>query len=212
MEPSGRRASGASYMESRGPWTTVEAMRLAYQRRLALGVPQHVLFHYQSHAQYVAKLASYSNRLQSLGHSVGRLLDVGCGSGELLRYYEPLEGYLGIDVVPEFIDYARTRFPDYSFQCADILRTSVEERFDTVVMVGLLGRSPHPFQLVSTAARLARSHLVFDFLGDEGSAHAVAHLRTLSRHRVLKVVRDVGLRVVEEAQLGTSTRIVTASQ
>jgi ubiquinone/menaquinone biosynthesis C-methylase UbiE len=51
------------------------------------------------------------------------LIDVGCGSGRLAKpLSEYLAGlYLGIDVVPELVDYARTLVdrPDWRFEVAD---------------------------------------------------------------------------------------------
>jgi len=65
------------------------------------------------------------------------ILDVGCGLG---LFYEHLmkEGrtceYAGYDIVPEFIEFCRTRFSDCSFMLRNILTEGIGGTFDTVVM------------------------------------------------------------------------------
>ncbi len=48
----------------------------------------------------------------------GRVLDVGCGCGELARYVEPAR-YLGLDVDRESIEAARSRRPEHCFQAVN---------------------------------------------------------------------------------------------
>jgi SAM-dependent methyltransferase len=67
------------------------------------------------------------------------LLDAGCGLGEL--YKATLEkkialSYTGIDIVPDYIDLARIRFPQARFEYKDIMDMS--EQFDYVVASGAL--------------------------------------------------------------------------
>lgn len=69
------------------------------------------------------------------------VLDVGCGLGHLVSY---LEGtgrnarYVGVDVLPEMIEGARTRHPGFDFRVVDILGPSDLPRFDLVVCSGSL--------------------------------------------------------------------------
>lgn len=72
---------------------------------------------------------------------VPTILDVGCGSGELLAYLRarglPFGDYLGIDIVPEMVDACRRRFGQASARLAsmeDLLAGT--ERFDHVVASG----------------------------------------------------------------------------
>lgn len=67
------------------------------------------------------------------------LLDVGCGLGamyKMLLQDEIEVDYTGIDVVPEYIEVARKRYPDARFEAWDIFE--VEESFDYVLASGAL--------------------------------------------------------------------------
>lgn len=47
------------------------------------------------------------------------VLDYGCGTGELLDYLKTqgisIQNYIGVDIVPEFLEIARAKFPQYNF-------------------------------------------------------------------------------------------------
>jgi len=69
-----------------------------------------------------------------------RVLDIGCGTGELLAYLPPAIEYLGYDVSPEYIATARPRFPRAEFVCGLLNLNDVAARapFDIVVASALL--------------------------------------------------------------------------
>ena len=51
------------------------------------------------------------------------VVDVGCGDGCSALYWRTPEiNYIGVDVVPEMVDYCRERHPDYYFVCMDSTR------------------------------------------------------------------------------------------
>lgn len=65
------------------------------------------------------------------------VLDVGSGLGDLYKFFLKKEievVYTGIDIVPLFIDRARTRFPDAHFVLADA--KSLNEDYDYIVASG----------------------------------------------------------------------------
>ena len=68
-----------------------------------------------------------------------RILDVGCGPGEMLRLMPDVR-YVGYDLNPDYVELARKRFGGRGeFRCADVTRTSMDgERFDAVIAHGLL--------------------------------------------------------------------------
>ncbi len=65
------------------------------------------------------------------------VLDIGCG---LAFYYEYLQArgiqvdYVGYDIVPDFIESDRERFPEATFELRDISRDSISHRADYAVM------------------------------------------------------------------------------
>lgn len=83
--------------------------------------------------------------LGALGARIGagtRILDVGCGQGDLLAYLQkqhPGVAYEGIDITPAMIEVAQRRFPDANFRCADLLADAPAEtpRYDLVLASGI---------------------------------------------------------------------------
>src|SRR5262249_57542961 len=72
--------------------------------------------------RWVAKNAAYYRAIERLvafcvppGASV---LDIGCGTGDLLAALRPSEG-VGVDLSPKLIDRAREKHPDLHFFVAD---------------------------------------------------------------------------------------------
>lgn len=69
-----------------------------------------------------------------------RILDLGCGPGELLAFLGPDVGYLGLDISPEYIDRARQRFGTRAeFRVGDATAFDPGgRRFDLVLAFGVL--------------------------------------------------------------------------
>jgi SAM-dependent methyltransferase len=68
-----------------------------------------------------------------------RVLDVGCGPGEILRLM-PETDYLGYDLSPGYIDAARRQFGNQGeFHCGDVTTAELNgRRFDAVIAHGLI--------------------------------------------------------------------------
>lgn len=67
-----------------------------------------------------------------------KILDLGCGFGDLYKFLRSTFGddgfeYVGIDINPTIIEGAKERFPDVDFRVLDILEDKMEERFDYIV-------------------------------------------------------------------------------
>lgn len=115
---------------------------------------------YRDSEQYSEKLAAFAAELEALppGKCV---LDVGCGFGGLLEYFRPQGKYIGVDLVPEFVDEAKRRWPDEEFRlCA---ASSLDEEVQVAVLAGVLSSVPHPMGLLSSVLSLLPSVCLFDF-------------------------------------------------
>lgn len=70
------------------------------------------------------------------------LLDFGCGAGHLLEYIQSSDlkkiEYSGLDISSKYISLCKTKFPDATFFCTDILENSNEiPFFDYIIMNGV---------------------------------------------------------------------------
>jgi SAM-dependent methyltransferase len=65
------------------------------------------------------------------------VLDIGCGLGS---FYEHLTGagihceYTGYDIVPEYVECCRERFPECRFELRNFFDQGIAGEFDTIVM------------------------------------------------------------------------------
>lgn len=107
------------------------------------------------------------------------VLDAGCGLGAFQPYLAsryPLARYVGVDVVPEFVEACRRQYPEVRFLLADMLE--IEEEHDYAVVSGVFNEIPPG---VSVAAfsdwvetriahlyALCRSGVVVNFIADIG--------------------------------------------
>ncbi len=102
-------------------------------------------------------------RQQSLG-SAKKVLDIGCGPGTNSAYFQDKE-YLGLDLNPQYIAFARKRFKR-NFLVADAVTFSPDpgEKFDFVLMNSLL----HHIDDEGVHKLLSN---VRELLGEDGEVH-----------------------------------------
>jgi len=67
-----------------------------------------------------------------------KVLEVGCATGDLLAALKPAHG-VGIDISREMVNKAREQFPDLEFHEGEISDLKSDEKFDYIVLSGLLG-------------------------------------------------------------------------
>ena len=67
-----------------------------------------------------------------------RVLDLGCGDGDLLASLSPSVG-VGVDISPATIEEAKRRHPELEFACGDIEQLPIEGSFDYVIVSNTVG-------------------------------------------------------------------------
>lgn len=137
-----------------------------------------------------AKLEQYCfilSRLISTGEmeSNDSLLDIGCGYGSLLQKLDELLvaagsspediKYRGIDMVPEFIQYAHERYNERSklFQEMDLEHYGRQE--DWCILLGVVNSVPEPDKLIRSAMDTCRKGLLVDLNNKERAAFTSFH-------------------------------------
>jgi SAM-dependent methyltransferase len=70
-----------------------------------------------------------------------RVLEFGCGLGDLLAAVKPRRG-VGVDFSPAMIDLARTRHPQLEFHTADAAQFRNDEKFDYILLSDLVNDLP----------------------------------------------------------------------
>ena len=86
-------------------------------------------------AFYHKQLEKY---LQYLIPSNSSVIEIGCGTGDLLAALNPERG-VGIDISPKMVEIAKEKFPHLQFETGDFEDLHIEEKFDYVVLVETIG-------------------------------------------------------------------------
>jgi len=110
------------------------------------------------------------------------VLDVGCGTGDLLAGLQPSRG-LGIDISPRMIDRARSKYPQLDFRCAAAETFDKEEPFDYVILSDLLVYSYDILLLFKSLQRFCHSR-----------TRLVINIHSRLWQPALKLAENVGLK------------------
>lgn len=62
------------------------------------------------------------------------VLDLGCGFGRMSKYFDPTL-YLGVDFSNEMIKLAKEKYPNYTFEVADIREYIPKRQYDVIFEV-----------------------------------------------------------------------------
>lgn len=81
-----------------------------------------------------------------------RVLEIGCGLGDLLAALKPSRG-LGIDLSEAMVHEARRRHPHLEFRVADVESLELDEPFDVIVLADVIG---HLLDVETAFRRLRR--------------------------------------------------------
>ena len=67
------------------------------------------------------------------------ILDLGCGTASILPLLDNEIEYTGVDFSQKYIDYAKRKYPNYTFFCSDICnRVSLNGQFDVIISEGVM--------------------------------------------------------------------------
>lgn len=83
---------------------------------------------YEYEAEVVKRLITKFESVKS-----ATLLDVGCGTGEHLRYLSKDFQCTGVDVNRRIIDVAKSKLPHVEFEIADMVNFRLESKFDVII-------------------------------------------------------------------------------
>ncbi len=101
------------------------------------------------------------------------VLDVGCGFGNIIPFISKKAknfSYTGVDIVPEFIQAARDKYPKQRFILRDYFSQPLKEKFDIVISSGMLNsnfKEPYHFRekIIKALFDHARESIVFNMAG-----------------------------------------------
>ena len=65
------------------------------------------------------------------------VLDIGCGTGELLNHLNPKTG-MGVDISPEMIRLAKRKFHKYEFNASDFDKIDMKKEFDLIIIIDVI--------------------------------------------------------------------------
>lgn len=86
------------------------------------------------------------------------VLDVACGTGVLFPDYlaRSVGSLTGIDISPEMVKIARSKFPQIEVLCGDVEQMEGQPRFDVVMVYNAFPHFPNPEALIRCLAALTR--------------------------------------------------------
>jgi SAM-dependent methyltransferase len=100
--------------------------------------------HYDHYAQFydngtstdnVAKIELLENIIQKLNPEAKTLLEIACGTGNVL---EPLSGHYevsGLDLSPRMLDVAKAKLPNVPFYEGDMTNFELDSKFDVILCI-----------------------------------------------------------------------------
>ncbi|MCC7543439.1 class I SAM-dependent methyltransferase [bacterium] len=121
----------------------------------------------------VSAEARYAQLVADIDFNGKTILDVGCGFGDISEFISSKAGnytYVGIDMVPEFIEVAKQRYPEHTFIEGNYFLEPLPDMHDIVMCCGALNSNmddPIGFrkQAIQTMWQHANEAVVFNMAG-----------------------------------------------
>ena len=101
-------------------------------------------------------------------------MDIGCAAGgfsRIMKSFNPSLRYVGIDIIPQFIELAKRTYPDSEFYVSDGVNLPFSANsFELVFSTGTLHLNSHYKEIVSSAYNVGARYLLCDFRLTEGAS------------------------------------------
>jgi len=203
-----------SGLDGEDPWMLADAARLAAVRADRAAAAE---LYFASHAKdwdelrslHIAESeveAAIARALDAKGRPVGRLVDIGTGTGRMIGLFGPEAAHaLGVDRSPEMLRLARVKLAEAGLASAELRQGDMyalplpSASADTVILHQVLHYAQQPAAAVAEAARLLAPGgrlLIVDF-----APHDREELRSRDAHARLGFADDVMLKYLEGAGL-----------
>lgn len=203
-----------SALDGEDPWMVADAARLAAVRADRAAAAE---LYFASHAKdwdelrslHIAESeveAAISRALDAKSRPVGRLVDIGTGTGRMISLFGPEASHvLGVDRSPEMLRLARVKLAEAGLGSAELRQGDMyalplpSGSADTVILHQVLHYAQQPAAAVGEASRLLAPGgrlLIVDF-----APHDREELRSRDAHARLGFADEVMLKYVEGAGL-----------
>ena len=122
------------------------------------------------------------------------VLDVACGTGVLFPDYlrRGVASVTGIDISPEMVKVARSKFPDVRVICADVETAAFDKKFDAIMVYNAFPHFPDPAHLIEVLAGLVKPG------GRLSVAHGMSRAALIRHHERASAV---SIDLLEETEL-----------
>lgn len=154
---------------------------------------------YRNPSLYDSIFRTSGTRLKEMAHEIlvqnrkeppSSVLDIGCGTGFKLAYLQGL-GYecTGVDYLESMIAYARSEYPECTFEVGDVRDLRLGQTYDVITCLGWVLENVHSLEDISRSMETFAVHakpgtlLVFDVHNAIGDLYATGSRREFTIDR-----------------------------
>ncbi|MEI7690335.1 MAG: class I SAM-dependent methyltransferase [bacterium] len=148
----------------------------------------------------------FYNAIADLSGKFKTVFDVGCGSGDLYRYMTnngfDIDGYHGIDIVPEFVEYGtKNKVPN--LQVGNFLSSKNEDKYDLVINLGGLNSKTSFYEQylimnISKMIKISKKYVVFNLITKASDSYfpnqnqsRVGHITSITNEQFTKIIKKI---------------------